>query len=237
MDERSELDQLKQRQARLEKELHQLADELAQLESRLQNRPARPTPVPVAPKSSPPPAESRLAVPPPIPVPPIIPVVIPPKPAAAPAAELVSPPTATTTPPAASAEFLPAYLKQEQVSKQAEPDRGAELPPASPVRTPTPVNSPALAAAGPRASLEMRVGTYWLVRIGIVMLLTGLVFFGNYAYQNFIVRFGPLGKVILLYVASGVLLGAGARWQRRSVKESLRNYAQVLFAGGLAAVY
>ena len=95
---------------------------------------------------------------------------------------------------------------------------------------------PKAAAAGDR-SFEMRLGTFWLVRIGIVMLLTGLVFFGNYAYQNFIGRLGAGGKVCLLYLASGILLGAGAWWQRKTAKESLRNYAQVLFAGGLAAVY
>ena len=69
------------------------------------------------------------------------------------------------------------------------------------------------------------------------MLLTGLVFFGNYAYQNYIGRLGPGGKIFLLYAASGMLLGAGAWWQRKAARESLRNYAQVLFAGGLAAVY
>src|ERR1019366_10610254 len=47
------------------------------------------------------------------------------------------------------------------------------------------------ASPPPKASFEMRLGTYWLVRIGIVMLLTGLVFFGNYAYENFIGRLGP----------------------------------------------
>jgi hypothetical protein len=81
----------------------------------------------------------------------------------------------------------------------------------------------------------MRVGTYWLVRIGIVMLLTSLVFFGNYAYQNFIPRLGAGGKVFLLYLASGGLLAVGAWLQRK--QESLKNYAQVLQAGGLAAVY
>ena len=30
----------------------------------------------------------------------------------------------------------------------------------------------------------MALGTYWLVRIGAVLILTGLVFFGNLAYQN-----------------------------------------------------
>ena len=62
-----------------------------------------------------------------------------------------------------------------------------------------------------RDTFEMKVGTYWLVRIGIVMLLTGLVFFGNYAYHNFIGKLGPAGKVSLLYLASATLLGAGTR--------------------------
>jgi hypothetical protein len=83
----------------------------------------------------------------------------------------------------------------------------------------------------------MRLGTYWLVRIGIVMVLTALVFFGNLAYQNFITKLGPGGKVTLLYLASAALLVAGSWWQRKAAKESLKNYAQVLFAGGLAAVY
>ena len=89
-------------------------------------------------------------------------------------------------------------------------------------------------------SLEMRVGTYWLVRIGVVMVLTGLVFFGNLAYQNYISKLGPGGKVSLLYLASLALLGAGWWWQRKAAKESLRNYAQVLFAvktGGATPVW
>lgn len=86
-------------------------------------------------------------------------------------------------------------------------------------------------------SFEMRLGTYWLVRIGIVAMLTALVFFGTYAYQNYIGKLGPAGKVTLLYIASGALLGFGAWFQRRSAKESLKNYAQVLLAGGMAAVY
>jgi hypothetical protein len=109
---------------------------------------------------------------------------------------------------------------------------------------PSPVPAPAIGSPAPLPatptkgpSFEMRLGTYWLVRIGIVMLLTGLVFFGNYAYQNYIGKLGAGGKVCLLYLASAVLLGAGGWWQRKTAKESLRNYAQVLFAGGLALVY
>jgi len=81
----------------------------------------------------------------------------------------------------------------------------------------------------------MRLGTYWLVRIGIVMLLTALVFFGRWAYQNVIMSMGAIGKVTLMYLSGGALLGIGGWLQRK--QESLKNYGQVLFAGGLAAVY
>jgi len=92
-------------------------------------------------------------------------------------------------------------------------------------------------AAVEKTSFEMRVGTYWLVRIGIVILVTGLAFGANLAYHRIVPRLGPPEKISLLYLVSGLLLGAGAWWQRRNVKESLKNYAQVLFAGGLAGVY
>jgi len=110
------------------------------------------------------------------------------------------------------------------------------VPPSPPPVPPIPpVGSEA--GAGPESSFEMRLGTYWLVRVGIVMVLTALVFFGNLAYQNFISKLGPSGKVGLLYTASLVLLGAGAFWMRRTSRDTVKNYAQVLFAGGLAGVY
>jgi uncharacterized membrane protein len=89
----------------------------------------------------------------------------------------------------------------------------------------------------PRESFEMKLGTYWLVRIGIVMLLTGLVFVANYAYKNYIGKLQPSGKVALLYTAAAALLGAGGWLQRKRVTDTLRNYGQVLFAGGMALVY
>jgi hypothetical protein len=88
---------------------------------------------------------------------------------------------------------------------------------------------------GEKGSFEMRLGTYWLVRVGVVMVLTAMVFFGNFAYQHMIAPLGPAGKVLLLYLASGTLLLVGRGLQRRV--ESLQNYGQILFAGGLAAVY
>ncbi len=81
----------------------------------------------------------------------------------------------------------------------------------------------------------MQLGTYWLVRIGIVMLLTGLVFLANLAYKKWIISMGPGGKVAMLYLVGAALLGVGFWLYRKS--EALKNYAQVLLAGGLAEIY
>src|SRR5581483_1868550 len=130
-----------------------------------------------------------------------------------------------STPPAPALETLLAQHREEQWT------------PPPPTEPPPPLKSAAPAGA-PRpkeSSLELRVGTVWLVRFGIVMVLTALGLFGAYAYQNYIPRLGPGGKVGMLYFASFALLGVGTWLQRK--EEKLRNYAHVLVAGGLAAVY
>ncbi len=98
-----------------------------------------------------------------------------------------------------------------------------------------PDESPPSPIPAKKSSFELRLGTFWLVRIGIVMLLTGLVFLANLAYKNWVVSMGPGGKVTLLYVASAALVGVGV-WLHRK-QDALKNYAQVLIAGGLAAGY
>ena len=240
--ERAELDQLKLRQARLAEELGLLGGQLKQLEARL-NAPSPQVAPAVAPTrieqaKAPAPMEAKRVVPPPIPVPPVIQPAVTPAPAQATPAEPIPSVAELKTVATPQTEFVPGFARAEALKREPQDavSASAQSIPAPATPEPPPSATSPVAAES-RPSFEMRVGTYWLVRIGIVMLLTGLVFFGNYAYQNFIVRFGPLGKVFLLYVASGLLLGAGAWWQRKTVKESLRNYAQVLFAGGLAAVY
>ena len=112
------------------------------------------------------------------------------------------------------------------------------MPEAAAQPEPEPSRETVSAAPMPASrSFELQFGTHWAPRIGIVLVLTALVFFGNFAYQNFIVKLGPGGKIALMYAASIALLGAGAWWQRKAATPSLRNYAQVLFGGGLAAVY
>jgi len=72
-------------------------------------------------------------------------------------------------------------------------------------------------------------------RIGIVILLTGLVFLGNYAYHRLMDVLGAGGKLALLTLAGGALVGLGAWLEKKS--ESLRNYGRVLLAGGGATLY
>lgn len=87
----------------------------------------------------------------------------------------------------------------------------------------------------PQPSVELRLGTYWFVRLGIVILLTGLVFLGNYAYDNYLGLLGPGARLTCFYLAGGALTALGLWMERRG--EALLNYARVLTGGGLAALY
>ncbi|HEX8297434.1 MAG TPA: DUF2339 domain-containing protein, partial [Chthoniobacteraceae bacterium] len=93
----------------------------------------------------------------------------------------------------------------------------------------------ASASSLPAESLELRVGTFWMARVGIVILLTGLVFLGNYAYQRIVPLLGPGGKLTLLALAAGALAGLGSFLERS--REATRNYGRVLLAGGVALLY
>lgn len=153
-----------------------------------------------------------------------------------------------------SAEPAVAAVAAETAPKPAIPDAQTSVPGArasafAGISAPTPAGAlhPIFIAsattpeaeqpAEPEKSFELRLGTYWLVRVGIVMVLTALVFFGNLAYHNIVSKLGPGGKVALLYLASFGLLGLGAFLSRQKSRQTLANYAQVLSAGGLAAVY
>lgn len=213
--DRRELNELKQRQQVLERQLGFLAADIRRLEDR-SARVELPKPEVIKPIVVPPVVEpvkeTPLAVPPPLPS--FVQAA-----AAEPGPSVPEPESAPSV-----SEFVPDFVRKETLSQEPPIEVTSPVPPIAPLLPPP---------EEPKGSFEMRLGTYWLVRIGAVMILTGLVFFGNLAYQ----KMGAVGKVSLLYLASGLLLGAGAWWQRKSVGESLHNYAQVLFAGGLAAVY
>ena len=112
------------------------------------------------------------------------------------------------------------------------------------LRTPSgpsaPMASAPAATARKTESLEMRIGSTWLVYAGVVLALTALAFFGNYLYHNIVPHLGPVAKIVLLYGGVGALTGAAARLERsRQARENprLRTYAQTVLAAGLAGIY
>jgi hypothetical protein len=251
-----ELELLKRRQEALQRQLANLTVDIEKLSSRLnaaalpvqEIQPLEFTPLetvapPTAARTALPEEIIRAAVPPPLP--PVIPVT------ARTAAPIVEP---LTTSQIITASGQPETTPTEKLTSEAHEsfdpklrvNRDGTIEPVSVPPPIPPLPQPAMTASVPppvppapraRETFEMKLGTYWLVRVGIVMLLTGLVFLGTYAYKNYIGKFGAPGKVALLYTASAALLGFGGWLQRKGEKESLRNYGQVLFAGGLAAVY
>ena len=127
---------------------------------------------------------------------------------------LPSPPVARPAPPVETPKAEPAG------------SRVPPVPPSSPAEEPAPrePESP----PPPKVPWEIRLGTYWLPRIGIVMVLTALVFLAYYIHGRL-----PLWvKVIAMYAFCGVGIGLGA-W----VEKRYEILGRSLFAGGLAGTY
>ncbi len=233
-----ELEALKRRQDWLESEVGKCREHLGRVEESLRTslhtKSFEPTPELR-------PTQLEAVAEPPAPVPPLfepVPITL----ETALSSDAVPPVIQEAQPAILAQEELvePPFATTESLPQESEPAFDAATPPPVMAQDSN-LNAsripPRATPSDTEGSFEMRLGTYWLVRIGIVMFLTGLAFFGNYAYQKFIVNMGPGGKLCLLYTASALLLTGGAWWQRKAAKESLRNYGQVLFAGGLAAVY
>ena len=151
---------------------------------------------------------------------------------------------------------LPSDFKESRESRLAEkqkktpaPKQPSVPPPIIPSPKPAPPAAPAAKPSEPpkpkpvepprlpkvdAQSIEMKLGTYWFVRIGVVLVLTGL---GILAYYNrgLFVELSPLAKVSLFYLLSAAMGGVGC-WLQRT-REKLKNYGQVLLAGGFAGVY
>ena len=90
------------------------------------------------------------------------------------------------------------------------PPGACPLPPAPAASLPASGPLPAPPPPVRRESLEVQIGTTWLVRIGVVLGLTALAFLGAYLYQNVIPHLGPAAKIALLYLGAFTLTGLGA---------------------------
>jgi hypothetical protein len=102
---------------------------------------------------------------------------------------------------------------------------------------PPPASAPAQRPPAPIADpekFEQQFGRVWLVRLGIALLVTGLVLLGNYAYQNW-VRELPAGvRLAALYACAGLLIESG---RRLALRPRLKNFGEVVLGGGLAFGY
>lgn len=161
-------------------------------------------------------------------------------------------------PPLAEPELKPPLATE---SAPAQVDSMAPLETSEPIADPVPVlsdmadqpndselpNVPepmaALTAETPEAkepdaannSFELEVGKVWFVRIGVVLVLTGLVFLAKMGYQDIPDHIRPYLNATLLYLISFSLMGAGLFLRERFAV--LKNYSEVLTGGGMAAVY
>ena len=81
-----------------------------------------------------------------------------------------------------------------------------------------------------RESWEITVGTSWLNKIGVLTLIIAVALIVSYSFTEI----GPAGRVAIGYVLCGAILAAGVWLERR---ETFRNYAYGLVAGGWAGIY
>jgi len=144
-----------------------------------------------------------------------------------PAAEPGAPLVAQEKDDLESPESRPGTTKSEAVTEPVDAEKAhAE----EPGLAPTPLPAPAEAG-----SFEMKLGSVWFVRIGVVLVLTALAFLSHLGYGKLDEAMQKIASAGALYLISFGMLGLGTWLPRRS--ETLQNYGQVLAAGGLAAVY
>lgn len=86
------------------------------------------------------------------------------------------------------------------------------------------------AEALPERIKELDFGKVWFVRIGVVILLTGLVFLGNYAYQNWVRELSNGARLAALFLCAVAMAETGRRLAKR---EALNKFGEVVMAGGL----
>jgi len=178
----------------------------------IESKPATPvSPTPVPPTQIPQPAQpSSAATPPPLSLKEMPPTT-------APATATVLPTSPAPPPPAARV--------------------GA--PPPAAFRTPAPA-SPAPSFSAPKATAQQRMksvfaleeilGTNWLNKLGIVLVVFGVALFGVYELG----QLGPTGKVGLSFFVSFALLGGGIFLEKR---ERYRVLGHTLIGGGWALLF
>src|SRR3989440_10220193 len=192
--------------------------------------PITPAPVPIAPASAP---TQRL----PAPTAPVQPKPV--LPAAAKTPAEVKPPApvapSQTTPPLISSSQPPAPR-----IPMPTPRAPAEIPPGVAARVSAPPPIAAYRAPARKPTLQQRMktvsaieetlGTNWLNKLGIIILVVGVALFGIYELGDL----GPLGKVGISYLASAFFLVGGIYLEKN---ERYRLLGRTGIGGGWALLF
>jgi uncharacterized membrane protein len=84
--------------------------------------------------------------------------------------------------------------------------------------------------AAPAKDWEATVGTNWLNRIGVILLVIGITLFLGYAMASM----GPAGKIAVGASVAGLMLGAGYWYEH---KGNFRPFSLAMLGGGFAVFY
>jgi hypothetical protein len=136
-----------------------------------------------------------------------------------------TPPKSAPPPPAAHDQFAPPRIPLEPPAR----GRVVEPPQFTTLRSTTP-RATAQQRMKSVFALEETLGTNWLNKLGITILVLGLALFGIYELG----QLGPAGKVGLSYVVSLALLAGGVFFERR---ERYRVLGHTLIGGGWALLF
>ncbi|MGE5327550.1 MAG: DUF2339 domain-containing protein [Deltaproteobacteria bacterium] len=144
-------------------------------------------------------------------------------------------PVSVSTPPPATVQKTPLAPRAE--APGSDPKRLMATPPAAiaPTRVPPPVVQLPQPETKPvevksSFSLEETLGTDWLNKLGIIILVIGIAFFLGYQIQ----RVGPAGKILTGYLVSLALMGLGVFYERRA---TWRILARAGIGGGWALAF
>ncbi|HLX82447.1 MAG TPA: DUF2339 domain-containing protein [Terriglobales bacterium] len=163
------------------------------------------------------------------------PIQTPPMQTPAPAEPISTPPFPPS--PAPSVPFVKPPETLIPTRESAPPPSRLPEPVVSPSAPPPPrVQPPVFAKPHPEPpasrelGLEEMLGTNWLNKIGVGILVLGLAFFLAYQLQNL----GPAGKVLLGVALSSVMIAVGVRYDS---SERYRILARASAAGGWSLLY
>jgi uncharacterized membrane protein len=152
-----------------------------------------------------------------------------------------SPSPPPVIPPSTSVRVAENWVTQQasdSATSKPSPTADRVVPPARTAAAPLPQPDFAPRAAAPsladrlKSSLDVEemLGTNWLNKLGIVILVLGIAFFLAYQLKTL----GPAGKVLVGFVTAGVMLGLGVWFDR---KERYRILARAGIGGGWALLF